>query len=246
MISFTWFLIVRSFGLGLSRSSDKASEVLLYFFYGQYPWSTKKYETLADGKRKATKDVIRTKPLVFFFHKKLIAGRSRFSKNIEVYFAEFIEAFRNSAGTWKTFLTDKGEGSPPMKYNILIEDGLRYEPVHLTDPTTSSLRRVCVSGLRVSVIYPWVTPHSGVPNIGGEWNDGERLRGTLRLPDFVSSWVLTTSSGTVTGFLISLIGKTWLKRLRRDTSHSPMGKTKKTLVEPTSTTGTPWLNRRLL
>ena len=154
MISFTWFLIVRSFGLGLSRSSDKASEVLLYFFYGQYPWSTKKYETLADGKRKATKDVIRTKPLVFFFHKKLIAGRSRFSKNIEVYFAEFIKAFRNSAGTWKTFLTDKGEGSPPMKYKILIEDGLRYEPVHLTNPTTSlSPYAVCVCQVFVWVLF---------------------------------------------------------------------------------------------
>ena len=98
----------------------------MYFFYGKYPWSTKKYEKGLDGKRKPTEDVIREKPLLFFFHKKLISGRSRFSKNIQVYFAKFIEAFKNSAGAWKTFLTDKGVGSPPMEYNILIEDGLRY------------------------------------------------------------------------------------------------------------------------
>ena len=36
---------------GLSRSSDKAREVLLYFFYGQYGWETKKYVKGADGKR---------------------------------------------------------------------------------------------------------------------------------------------------------------------------------------------------
>ena len=62
-----------SLDLGLSRTSDKAAEVLLYFFYGLYPWSTKKYENGVDGKRKPTEDVIRDKPLVFFFHKKLIS-----------------------------------------------------------------------------------------------------------------------------------------------------------------------------
>lgn len=69
---------------------------------------------------------IREKPMVFFFHKKLISGRSRFAKNIPSYFAKFIEAFNNSVGTWTKFLTDKGLGEAPLEYLMLIEDGLRY------------------------------------------------------------------------------------------------------------------------
>ena len=151
----------------------------MYFFYGKYPWSTKKYEKGLDGKRKPTEDVIREKPLLFFFHKKLISGRSRFSKNIQVYFAKFIEAFKNSAGAWKTFLTDKGVGSPPMEYNILIEDGLRYVDSCVCVLCVCCMNTSCrVSGRRVTAICAWASPHSRVVSFGRELNDLEKLSGT--------------------------------------------------------------------
>lgn len=63
--------------------------------------------------------------MVFFFHRRMITGRSRFAKNITTYFAQFLAAYKDSAGAWEAFLTDKGVGSPPVEYNMYLEDGLR-------------------------------------------------------------------------------------------------------------------------
>ena len=150
-----WYIHYMHVFLGLSRSSDKPREVLLFFFFGTYSWETKLYETNSEGKRRATKTVYRAKPIVFFLQKKLMTGRSRFSKNIQVYFAKFIAAYKNSDGEWEKFLTDKGEGSPPVQFNIFIEDGLRTSCADIYVMGTKALRyymnpyHPCVLGLQV-------------------------------------------------------------------------------------------------
>lgn len=123
---------------GLSRTSDKAREVLLFFFYGLYCWETKLYKTNSEGKRVPTETVLREKPLIFHFHKKLVSGRSRYHRNIELNFAKFINAYNLSDGAWEKFLTDHGEGSPPVEFNIFLEDGLRLTA--LSDIYTMGLR----------------------------------------------------------------------------------------------------------
>lgn len=97
--------------------------MLLYFFYGMFFWATKKKKK--KGEKGPTETVFREKPMIFYFHRKLINGRSRHAKNVEIYFAKFIAAYRNHASEWKEFLTDGGKGTPPLEYNILLEDGLR-------------------------------------------------------------------------------------------------------------------------
>ena len=109
--------------LGLPRSSDEAQRMLLYFFYGKFFWFTKK--KLKKGEQGPAKTVFREKTMVFYLHKKLINGRSKFAKRMEIYFAKFIAAYRSHASEWEPFLTDGGKGSPPLEYNILLEDGVR-------------------------------------------------------------------------------------------------------------------------
>ena len=101
--------------------------MLLYFFYGTWPWETKLYDKdKATGKRTVKGTATRQKPMIFWMHRRMITGRSRFSKNINIYFAKFIAAYKANADAWSVFLTDKGKGSPPLEYNIFLEDGLRY------------------------------------------------------------------------------------------------------------------------
>ena len=109
--------------LGLPRSSDEAQRMLLYFFYGKFFWYTKKKRK--KGEQGPAKTVFREKTMVFYLHKKLINGRSKFAKRMEIYFAKFIAAYRSHASEWEPFLTDGGKGSPPLEYNILLEDGVR-------------------------------------------------------------------------------------------------------------------------
>ena len=97
--------------------------MLLYFFYGTFFWATKKKKK--KGEKGPAETVFREKPVIFYIHRKLINGRSRYAKNVQIYFAKFITAYRNHASQWEQFLTDGGKGSPPLEYNILLEDGLR-------------------------------------------------------------------------------------------------------------------------
>jgi hypothetical protein len=108
---------------GLSRTSNEAQILLLYFFYGTYFWATKvKKKGATKGDKRQT--VFREKDIVFYLHKKLINGRSRHAKNVHVYFAKFIAAFEKNKD-WAEFLMDGGTGSPPVEFNMLVEDGLR-------------------------------------------------------------------------------------------------------------------------
>ena len=74
-------------------------------------WATKKKKK--KGEKGPAETVFREKPMIFYFHRKLINGRSRHAKNVEIYFAKFIAAYRNHASEWKEFLTDGGKGTPP-------------------------------------------------------------------------------------------------------------------------------------
>ena len=58
---------------GLSRSSDMAGLLLQYLFHGMFEWQTK------DSKGRP---VSRMKPIIFFIHKKMIGGRSRFATKV--------------------------------------------------------------------------------------------------------------------------------------------------------------------
>lgn len=132
---------------GISRTHDDAERLLLYFFYGNFFWVTKKKKKKGDQGPPET--VFREKPLVFYFHKKLINGRSRHAKNVEVYFAKFIAAYRNHASEWEPFLTDGGKGSPPLEYNMLLEDGLRCCCTDIFVMGTNALRSRSYWGKKV-------------------------------------------------------------------------------------------------
>ena len=93
--------------------------------------------------------MFREKPFVFYIHKKLINGRSRHAKNVKVYFAKFIAAYRNNASEWEPFLTDGGVGSPPVEYNMLLEDGARSCCADIFLMGANALRSPCHWGKMV-------------------------------------------------------------------------------------------------
>ena len=95
---------------GLTTTNNLAREVLLYVFYGSWFPPGQKIE--------------RPWPVIRCLHKKVIAGRHRFGKYVKNHFGEFIDTLTNHKD-WKSFMLDKGEGTAPMKYLILIEKGLR-------------------------------------------------------------------------------------------------------------------------
>ena len=57
-----------------------------------------------------------------------------------MYYAKFIAAFKNSAGEWTAFLNDNGDGSPPVEYLMLVEDGLRASSEDIYVMGTKPLR----------------------------------------------------------------------------------------------------------
>ena len=63
---------------GLERTSDMATMVLSYLYHGHWTWMTK------NSKKMLTK---RIKPIIFYFHKKMIGGRSRFTAKVIVGYA---------------------------------------------------------------------------------------------------------------------------------------------------------------
>ena len=205
---------------GLPRSSDKARQLLLYFFFGQFPWETKVYK-----KGKAQETVLRDKPLVFFLHKRLASGRSRFAKNIEKYFAGFIAAYRDNAGSWEKFLQDKGEGSPPMKFLILIEEGLRMAAQDIYTMGTRALR--CVVDLSATFachLHINLTLHTGVRRFGDVSTAGEKSRCISHLAVFFSNTRKSTDSGIVSCSRTTSSDKRSLKHFGKDICHYQMGK----------------------
>jgi len=105
---------------GLSRSSKLGERVLLYFCHGHFDWATKK-KVAGSAKKKV--DCTRIKPIIFFLHKKMIHGRSRFVQGVEEKFMTFIKVVRDNE--WENYLMDKGEGTAPIEYLVHLELGLR-------------------------------------------------------------------------------------------------------------------------
>ena len=104
---------------GLSRSSDMARQVLYFMFHGYWQWVTK------NSKKEL---VTRSKPFIFFLHKKMVGARSRYSQKVPQNFSKFIELFnKHSSNTneWADYLMDHGKGNPPVEYLIAFELGLR-------------------------------------------------------------------------------------------------------------------------
>ena len=130
---------------GLSRTSDMATLILQYLYHAMWTWETK------DSKDNFVK---RQKTIIFFIHRKMIGGRSRFAAKVsaivcnndfnnvgnngfniivnnetlyqvEHMFRKFIQLYRKNEEAWRPFLDDKGKGQPPMEYLVAIEEGTR-------------------------------------------------------------------------------------------------------------------------
>ena len=114
---------------GLAMTSDLSREVLLYIFFGNFAWSYK---------RKSVSHS-RVKPVLFWLQKKVTQGRSRFTKNAEIYFEKFVRLVKEKT-TWQTYLQDKGQGTPPVEYLAAVEEGLRAYSVDIHTMGTNVLR----------------------------------------------------------------------------------------------------------
>ena len=101
---------------GLDVTSDIARKILLFIFYGHYSYVTK------DSKKRVVQKV---KPMLHWIHAKTSNGRSRFVTKLQDNFEQFITLYNHPENDWEHFLTDKGEGNPPMEYLIAFELGLR-------------------------------------------------------------------------------------------------------------------------
>jgi hypothetical protein len=123
------FWIEYCFREGICITSDLARQVLMYIFYGTFDWVTK------------TKDktpVTRSKKVLFFLHRKVRNGRSRFTSAVETNFAKFIELYKKNQ--WSGFIDDKGAGEPPMEYLVALEEGLRNYHTDVHAMGTHALR----------------------------------------------------------------------------------------------------------
>ena len=117
---------------GLTLTSDKARRILLYIFYGMYKWVVKKK---VNGE---TVVVEKQKPVLFWLHKKVRNGRSRFCYNVETYFKDFIALVQRKK--YHKYLRDRGEGNVPMEYLVAFELGLRNYSLDVHAMGTSPLR----------------------------------------------------------------------------------------------------------
>ena len=108
------FWIHYCYGEGLDRTHDLAREVMLFVFYGKFRWTYVKKKV----------HFTRVKPVLFWLHKKVSHGRSRFAKNVKHCFKKFIALYDNNE-SWSTYLNDKGENTPDTKYLAAVEEGLR-------------------------------------------------------------------------------------------------------------------------
>ena len=88
-------------------TSELARRIQLYVFYGQ--WVSR------NGK---------SGPIIRLLHKKIIQGRHRFGKYVHKHFGLFLTALDSNPG-WQVYFDDKGAGSPPNEYLVLVERGLR-------------------------------------------------------------------------------------------------------------------------
>jgi hypothetical protein len=102
---------------GLSLTSDLARRILLYLFFGTYMWVIRK--KVDDEPVVIEKE----KPILFWLHKKVRNGRSRFCYNVETYFKDFIALVQRKK--YLKYLKDRGEGDVPMEYLVALELGLR-------------------------------------------------------------------------------------------------------------------------
>ena len=123
------FWIEYCFREGLSITSDLARQVLLYIFYGTFSWVTK----AANNTR-----VTRSKKVLFFLHRKVRNGRSRFTSEVPANFAKFIALYQKHQ--WREFIDDKGAGEPPMEYLVAVEEGLRNYHTDVHAMGTHALR----------------------------------------------------------------------------------------------------------
>ena len=103
---------------------------------------------------------------MFYLHQKLINGRSRFAQNVRVYFAKFIKAYENNK-EWEAFLMDGGKGSPPIEFNMLIEDGLRVGArADIFTMGANALRYVMSRVVAPVFTHTHTHTHTGVQVIG--------------------------------------------------------------------------------
>ena len=100
---------------GLSRTADEARDALYFMFYGTYMWSTRNNKKML---------VTRIKPFIFWLHKKMVGGRSRFAQKVPTHFSKMIQLFEKNK-EWTPYLTDLGKSKAPMEYLVAFELGMR-------------------------------------------------------------------------------------------------------------------------
>ena len=93
---------------GIHMTQDMARELLIYAFYGKAKY-LKSY-----------------KPCLAVLHKKLVTGMHRFTVEHKVRhnFGKFVDLIEHQPEL-KPFLTDKGQGTPPVELLVAVEAGLR-------------------------------------------------------------------------------------------------------------------------
>lgn len=69
----TYFHVAYCDAQGLTRTSDMAQQLEQYFYHGSFLWRTK------DSKKA---EHVKSKSFMFFLHKKLVGGRSRFTSKV--------------------------------------------------------------------------------------------------------------------------------------------------------------------
>ena len=118
---------------GHSRTSKWARKLLLYLFYGYY-----------DNHKG------RMWPVVRQVHRMCTTGRHRFAKFTEKCFVTLFQLL-NREPELVQFLTDKGEGSPPLRYLMAVEEGLRNHGKDIYSMGSHAMR----SALDWSLVICW-------------------------------------------------------------------------------------------
>ena len=240
----------------MARSSFDADALLLYFFYGMYYWKTTRKKKKDQPKDMPAEMTLREKPFVFYLHKKMINGRARFAKDVRLHFAKFLAEYKRNEAEWKPFFTDNGAGTPPVEFNIFIEDGLR----------TCAINDRYLMGshaLRYLPLYPPPTifnlirhtqTHTGLACIGpprfkfGErWKTSSPWAGSAfsaftRMKRVQNYW--NTKSGTISASRITACVNNWYVRSACVIFLFLMARMKRILKENTNLTGTNTRSRR--
>ena len=108
---FTHYLVMEGIP---DEGSPIAQSIRNYIFHGVYNFV-----------RTVRKQVIVSqKPIIHALHFQLTNHRSRYVSGVEKHFVNFFQLLDKNP-KWVQFLDDKGEGTPPRRYLIAVEQGIR-------------------------------------------------------------------------------------------------------------------------